>query len=596
MNMLNRTTQLRMRRTVRRRQKLVEAAAEAAEKSFETDLIGRFDHLLKVKRFTFGWMALAILAIACTVVQTLTLSAYYQTVQPTTGGTYNEGIVGTYSNANPLFATGSVDVAVSHLIFAGLLKYNSHNQLVGDLASDYSVGRAGRQYIVKLRPNLTWQDGKPLTAEDVVFTYHLIQNPDVQSPLLASWQNISVSALDKYTVAFDLPNVFSAFPYSLTTGILPEHILANVPAAELRSDSFNTTKPIGAGPFAWQAIQVGTNTDPDKVVDLIALQPFANYAGGAPKLSGFVLHAFGSQQQMISAFERRDINAMAGLDSLPAKLKKASGVSTVSFPSTAAVMSFFKTSSGVLADQQVRQALVQGSDTAAVLNNLSYGTRPVREPFLIGQLGYNRDFQQAGYNPTAANAILDQAGWVRSQNGMRSKAGQPLAFQLYAEETSENRHTADILVRNWRALGANVTPVLQSLTDFQTTLEFHNYDALLYGVSIGIDPDVFAYWDSSQANILSNTRINFSEYKSTVADASLEAGRTRLDPVLRTIKYKPFLQAWQNDAPALGLYQPRFLYVTRGTVYGLSEHTLNVDTDRYNSVADWEIRTTKVTN
>jgi len=151
-------------------------------------------------------------------------------------------------------------------------------------------------------------------------------------------------------------------------------------------------------------------------------------------------------------------------------------------------------------------------------------------------------------------------------------------------------------VRNWRALGANVTPVLQSLTDFQTTLEFHNYDALLYGVSIGIDPDVFAYWDSSQANILSNTRINFSEYKSTVADASLEAGRTRLDPVLRTIKYKPFLQAWQNDAPALGLYQPRFLYVTRGTVYGLSEHTLNVDTDRYNSVADWEIRTTKVTN
>jgi len=574
----------------------MEAAAEAAEKSFETDLIGRFDHLLKVKRFTFGWLLLAMLGIFCTISQTVTLSAYYQTAQPTTGGIYNEGIVGTYSNANPLFATGSVDTTVSRLLFAGLMKYDSHNQLVGDLASGYTVDKTGKHYVVKLQPNLTWQDGQPLTAEDVVFTFHLIQNPDVGSPLLSSWQNIAITAPDKHTVTFDLPNVFSAFPYSLTTGILPEHILATVPASQLRSAAFNSTKPVGAGAFAWQAIQVGTNTDPDKVVSLIALRPFTKHQGGTPKLSGFVLHVFGSEPEMIHAFQRRDINAMAGLKEVPAGLRNKSDVNALSFSSTAAVMSFFKTSSGVLADTQVRQALVQSADTAAIIDDLDYGTRPVREPLLLGQLGYNAEYQQGAYNPAAANALLDKDGWVRGAHGLRSKDGQPLAFQLYAEDTSENRQTATVLAKNWLALGAKVTPVLQSLADFQTTLEFHNYDALLYGVSIGIDPDVFAYWDSSQAGVLSASRLNFSEYRSSVADASLEAGRTRLDPTLRAIKYKPFLETWQSDAPALGLYQPRFLYITRGTVYGLTEHTLNVDADRYNSVANWEIRTTKVTN
>ncbi|HSX16433.1 MAG TPA: ABC transporter substrate-binding protein [Candidatus Saccharimonadales bacterium] len=595
MNLLDRATQLRMRRVFRRRQKQVEAAATAAEKSIDANFVGRFDRLLKVKRFAFGWLTLALLAILCTVVQTLALSSLYQTVQPSPGGIYNEGLVGTYSNANPLYATGSVDLAVSHLIFAGLLKYDDQNSLVGDLASSYSVDETGKHYVVKLLPNLTWQDGQPLTANDIVFTYHLIQNPDVGSPLLPSWQGIAVAAKDKFTINFDLPNAFSAFPYSLTTGILPQHILGSVPAAQLRSDPFNTTHPVGAGPFAWQAIQVSNNTDPDKVVDLIALKPFAAYAGGTPRLSGFVLHAYGAGTEMVRAFKHRDINAMAGLNDVP-KGVAAKDVVVSNFSSTAAVMAFFKTAGGVLADAQVRQALVQGANTKAVLAGLGYNTKPVKEPFLNGQLGYDPAYAQGKYSPSAVNAILDKAGWVRGKNGLRYKDNQPLSFHFYAEDTAENQRTMQALTHSWSALGIQAVPVLQSLTDFQTTLEVHPYDALLYSISIGVDPDVFAYWDSSQADIRSNSRLNFSEYKSAGADASLEAGRTRLDPVLRTVKYKPFLQAWQTDAPALGLYQPRFLYITRGPVYGLTEHTLNTDVDRYNSVASWQIHTAKVTN
>ena len=148
----------------------------------------------------------------------------------------------------------------------------------------------------------------------------------------------------------------------------------------------------------------------------------------------------------------------------------------------------------------------------------------------------------------------------------------------------------------WLAAGVQMVPEFLSSADFQGTLSQHNYEAVLYGISIGVDPDVFVYWDSSQADVRSSNRLNLSEYKNATADAALEAGRTRTNPALRVVKYKPFLTAWQQDNPALGLYQPRSLYLTNGTVYGLNVHTLNSPTDRYSNVENWKIRLAKVTN
>ena len=88
---------------------------------------------------------------------------------------------------------------------------------------------------------------------------------------------------------------------------------------------------------------------------------------------------------------------------------------------------------------------------------------------------------------------------------------------------------------------------------------------------------------------------NLSEYKNTEADTALSAGRTRLDPVLRRVKYAPFLAAWQTDVPAVGLYQPRDLYITNGTVFGLTTSNINSSADRYNNVNNWEIVEAKVT-
>lgn len=592
----DRATRLRLRRLFRRRQRQMENAAQEAEAQFETNLIARFDRLLQVKRFALGWTLLVALLVFCTVAQTMALSSFYQTTQPVAGGVYNEGIVGSYSNANPIYATGAVDSAVSRLLFAGLLKYDDRNTLTGDLASSFNVDASGRQYTVTLKPGLQWHDGKPLTAEDVVFTYHTIQNPDATSPLLSAWQGIQVSATNATTVRFDLPSTLSSFPHSLTTGIIPQHILGNIPANQLRSSNFNTIHPVGAGPYAWRTLETSNTANPDKATTFIALTPFENYTSGTPALGSFIVRAYPNKERLVAAFRDREVNAMAGLTEVPKELSNDKSIEVHNFPSSAAQMTFFKTSEGVLSEVAVRQALVKGADTKAILDGLPYQARPVNEALLIGQLGYDGKYQQSGYDPVAAQAQLQAAGWVTGKDGVRTKNGQQLTFRLYTQDTPENKYVVGKLVANWRAIGVHVVPFIQQNTDFQTTLKLHNYDALLHGVSIGADPDVYAYWDSTQADIRSATRLNFSEYKSSAADAALESGRTRTDPALRVIKYRPFLQAWQTDAPALGLYQPRFLYITRGPVYDLEQHTLNSETDRYNSVAEWKIHTAKVTN
>jgi peptide/nickel transport system substrate-binding protein len=586
---------LRFRRKLRQTERQVEGLGGQAERDLERYFFKRFARLRPVRRFVLSWMLLLLVLIIGVIGQNFNLSNYYQTLRPVPGGIYNEGILGTFTTANPLYATSDVDQSVSKLLFAGLFTYNQQNQLVGDLASGYSVDSKGTTYTVQLKPRLTWQDGQPLTSADVVYTYQAIQNPDAQSPLQANWQGISVKATSPTTVTFTLPNTLASFPYTLTNGIVPQHILGNVPPADLRTADFSNVHPVGAGPFAWSGVQV-SGTDPENAEEQVALKPFSGYQGSAPKLEEYVVHAYGDQTQLAQAFKQGGLNAASGFSEEPSSLKTMSSLQQHSFLLTAGTYTFFKTTNGVLSDAKVRQALVQGANEPQIIGQLGFSTLPVTEPLLKDQLAYNATDQQATYNFTAAAAALTADGWMPGSNGIRTKAGQSLSFTLSAEDTPEYRTVTKLLQQQWRRLGVNMQVQLQDSEDFQTTLSYHDYDAVLYGISIGVDPDVFVYWDSSQADIRSTNRLNLSEWKNPTADTALESGRTRLDPALRTIKYQPFLQAWQQDAPALGLYQPRYLYVTNGSVYGLNDMTLNAATDRYANVQNWEVHEAKVTN
>jgi peptide/nickel transport system substrate-binding protein len=582
----------RFRRQLKRQQRQVEHLSANAEETLERNFWRRLAHLQTVRRFVAGWIVLMALIIGCLVAQFQSLSNYYQKLEPVPGGIYTEGMVGSITNINPIYATNDVDRSLSRLLFAGLLTYDANGKLVPCLASSYQVAADSKTYTVHLKHGLTWQDGKPITASDVAFTFNTIKDPDAQSPLLSAWQRIAITTPDPYTVQFVLPSALADFPYMLTTGIVPKHLLAVINPVDLRSADFNTITPVGAGPFMWHGLQVSGNNPADSE-EQVALLPFSHYVLGEPKLDEFIMRAYTSEDHLRQVFQSGQLSAAAGLSSVPAD--KPDGTQVHSLIMSAGTYVFFKTTSGVLADAKVRQALVLASKPDDILGSLGYMTRPVVSPLLAGQLAFNKAYAQKTGDLTAARLLLQQDGWLPGTNGIFTKNNQPLTFNMIATDTPEYQKVTDRLRSQWRALGAKVHVQLVTTNDYNSVLANHDYDATLYGIAIGQDPDVYAYWDSSQADVRSNNRLNLSEWNNKTADDALESGRTRLDPRLRAVKYAPFLQAWQQDAPALGLYQPRFLYLTRGTVYGLTTQQIDVGTSRYNGIQNWEIRSARVT-
>ncbi|MDQ3094270.1 MAG: peptide ABC transporter substrate-binding protein [bacterium] len=571
-----------------KRRRMLRAGDDAnalADKHF----FNRLSQVSGIRRFLASWLALMLLLIFGVGWQVMSLGRYYLQLQPAQGGTFREGVLGSYTNANPIYATSVADSSISALIFSGLLSYNTENALTPSLAESWSVDDSGKTYTLKIRNNLKWHDGQQFTVEDVLYTFETIQDADARSPLFRNWQGVSVTSTDPSTVVFTLSSALSGFEHSLTTGIIPKHLLSKIEPAQLRSANFNTIKPVGTGPFKMSSVDV-SGSSVDNRQEIISLSRYDNFHLGTPEIENYVLRVFRNGSQLLQAFNNRELNAAIGLSSTDIDVNQESLV-VYNIPQLSAVMLFMNNSSPFLNDVKVRQALVQSTNVPEILKSIGYPLIQVDQPFLRGQVGYDKSYAQYGYDLEAANKLLDESGWIKNSSGIREKDGKQLKFRLFSQSLAEYALVVQKLQDQWRSIGVEIDAILQPEEDLQTgAIARHDYDALLYGISIGPDSDVYPYWHSSQADPRSPTRLNLSEFKNTAADNALEAGRSRTDDALRALKFKPFSENWKSQAPAIGLYQPRFLYVVRGQLSGFAPNRLNSVSDRFRNVHEWTIR------
>lgn len=583
----------KVRRIFRRKKKQVIALSEQADQQIDQLLFRRLTRLANIRRFLTAWIGLLVIITFGVALQIRAVGSYYLKDAAVEGGTYKEGIIGSFTNANPLYASGQVDSAVSKLIFSSLFTYNERNELVGDLADSYVVNPKNDVYTVTLRQGIKWHDGTPFTSEDVLFTYHTIQNADAKSPLFSSWQGVKVSTPDPLTVVFELPSAFSPFIYSLTNGIVPKHKLQDKPVASLRSENFNTIEAIGTGPFKMSSINV-TGTKPEEREEQVALVRYDEYHRGKAKLESVMIKSFHDEESLVKAFKARELNASATLSSALDEGADQS-VKTYNIPLTSIVMLFFNTASESLNDTKTRLALLKATDIEMIKSAIPYDLKPANAPLLIGQLGYDAERVQHGMNVEESKKLLDEAGWILNENGIRYKNEKALSIRLVAQNLAEYSIVSQLVQAQWEDLGVQVEVTLKTDEDIQSgALADHSqYDVLLHGIAIGKDPDVFAYWHSTQVDVRSQ-KLNFSEYKNKVADEALESGRTRIDPAIRAVKYRAFLEAWRDEAPAVALYQPRYKFVVRGTFEGFEYSEYNSAVDRYATITNWMIRQDKV--
>jgi peptide/nickel transport system substrate-binding protein len=178
------------------------------------------------------------------------------------------------------------------------------------------------------------------------------------------------------------------------------------------------------------------------------------------------------------------------------------------------------------------------------------------------------------------------------KGSVREKKGQKLIVTIATTKNPQYEKSLEVLAGQWRKLGVQVNTNVVDTTDpssnfVQNILQPRSYDVLLYELFIGADPDVYAYWHSSQVG---TSGYNFSNYANGAADDALSSARSRLEPELRNVKYKAFARQWIADVPAIGLYQPVMEYIYSKHVRAIDpSSTLISPYDRYANILDWNV-------
>lgn len=562
----------------------VKHAEGATQRHASRFILRRIENVRLVMTEIMIWLAAIALLIAGLGIQYSWNSQGSKKDGAKSGGVYVEGVIGNISTLNPLLAASEPEQAVSRLLFSSLYNYDVTGALHTDLAESMAV-KDDKVYTIKLR-NAVWHDGKKLTAEDVVYTINLIKNPQVRSPLRVNWLDISARAIDDSTVEFMLPAVYAGFSHALTFPVIPKHILQTVSPSSMREADFSSN-PVGSGPFAVKRVQTSESTSS---TDVVRMEPNTKYYGAVSTLSRLELRAYGNESLLVKAVNSGEVSAASGLSLSAADNIKPKQYSTKHWLLNKGVYLLMNNRSQTLQDARVRQALRYATDTSSIRATVGDNVARLDTPILQSQIAQKLP-AAPDYNLDKAKALLKEAGWTYNQGQWKGKDGRPLAVAVTTSSgRDEYKKIVDALKQQWSKLGVDVQlreiDTSSTTTSFvQSVLQPRDYDALLYELELGADPDVFAYWHSSQA---SASGYNFANYSNRTVDNDLVGGRSRTNSALRAAKYIQFVNQWLNDAPAIGLYQSVGSYVlNNGASIVEPRGSLNTMNDRYADVTTW---------
>lgn len=562
----------------------VKHAEGATQRHASRFILRRIENVRLVMTEIMIWLAAIALLIAGLGIQYSWNSQGSKKDGAKSGGVYVEGVIGNISTLNPLLAASEPEQAVSRLLFSSLYNYDVTGALHTDLAESMAV-KDDKVYTIKLR-NAVWHDGKKLTAEDVVYTINLIKNPQVRSPLRVNWLDISARAIDDSTVEFMLPAVYAGFSHALTFPVIPKHILQTVSPSSMREADFSSN-PVGSGPFAVKRVQTSESTSS---TDVVRMEPNTKYYGAVSTLSRLELRAYGNESLLVKAVNSGEVSAASGLSLSAADNIKSKQYSTKHWLLNKGVYLLMNNRSQTLQDARVRQALRYATDTSSIRATVGDNVARLDTPILQSQIAQKLP-AAPDYNLDKAKALLKEAGWTYNQGQWKGKDGRPLAVAVTTSSgRDEYKKIVDALKQQWSKLGVDVQlreiDTNSTTTSFvQSVLQPRDYDALLYELELGADPDVFAYWHSSQA---SASGYNFANYSNRTVDNDLVGGRSRTNSALRAAKYIQFVNQWLNDAPAIGLYQSVGSYVlNNGASIVEPRGSLNTMNDRYADVTTW---------
>lgn len=518
----------------------------------------------KVFRQKAASCAVFFLAVACLLLLPAAEDAFAAPGadrQPEYGGKILMGSIGEPSNLIPYLASDSASAEVAGLLYTSPLEYDRNFNIIKCAAEEWEVSEDGTFMRFKLKEGLVWQDGHPLTADDVTFTYNLMIDPKTPTAYAADFLNVKEYRQTgplSFEVRYDAPYARAAITWMHP--ILPRHVLEHENIASTRY----ARNPIGAGPFKLKSWEPGSR---------IVLEANERYFKGRPYLDEVIYRIIPDTTTMF-------LEARAGrLDfvglSPQQYLRQTGGEwwekhwNKYKYLASGYTFLGLNQKSPFFQDRRVRQALSCAVDRQGIIKGALLGMGEAAfGPYKPGTWVYNTSLKPYDYDPEKARRLLAEAGWLPGKDGVLEKDGLRFEFTILVNQGNNERiKVAVILQQMFRAVGVKVSiRTVEWAAFLKEFVDTRKFDALILAWNILDDPDIFDVWHSSAA---AGNGLNFVGFCNEEVDRLLERGRASADRAERKRLYDRFQQILHEEQPYLFLYVPYSLPMVQSRFHGI---------------------------
>ena len=484
--------------------------------------------------------------------------------QPVDGGTLTMSSFSDIVNINPIYINDTSSGDLEQFLFAKLYDLNRNGDVTAEpwsLAAEApKISEDGKTYTVKLKDSAKWSDGQPVTADDIIFTFDTIRNPDAGAPGISLYDKVDkIEKVEDKTVNIKLKQVFAPFQYTLVSELVPAHVLKDVPVKELQKNAFGTdpAKTVTSGPWKWTSWKQG---------DSHVLDANPNYWGEVkPHISQIIYKIYADQNTEVQALLKGDTDHISAIPVTQVKAVEAKGeINIIEKPGAQyEYLQFnfnkknFPDNYGLFDGQKTRQALAYAINRQGLVDNVLKGVGKVMNaPFLPDTWADPKDAAvNYEYSADKAKQLLAEDGWVAGKDGILEKDGHRFSFELqYNAGNSRREQVAAVIQQNLKDVGIEVKP---KAIDFSAWIDQNvtpgKYQALLLAWSLNTpDPDSESVFSSKYFPPAGQ---NSGWYKNEKLDKLWVDGYSTVDQEKRKEIYKEVAKEISTDLPYVFLYQ-----------------------------------------
>jgi peptide/nickel transport system substrate-binding protein len=462
--------------------------------------------------------------------------------------TFVESSIGDARRLNPIIANDAASGTINDQVFNGLVKYDKDIKLIGDLAERWDISNNGKTVTFYLRKGVKWHDGAEFTAEDCLFTYQKLVDPNVVTPYSSSYMDVKkAEAAGKYVFRVTYKEPFSPALESWGMGMIPKHILAG---KNMNTDAFNRN-PTGTGPYKFKEWIAGQK---------IVLVANDDYFEGRPKIDQFIYRIIPDSATMFQELLSGGVDMM-GLNPLQYLRKSETrrikeNYHKYRYPANGFTYMAYNLRNPLFSEVGVRQALSYAINRQSIIDGIVLGLgRPCTGPFSYVSWAYNPNARSYAYDPERARRMLAEAGWKASDaGGILQKDNRPFRFTIMTNQGNNERiRTAEIIQQNMKAVGIEVNIRVMEWQAFLEQIDKHSFDAILLGWNMSRDPDLYDIWHSSKTK---KGEYNFIGYNNAEVDRLLVEGRRIFDLEKRKKIYYRIHAILADEQPYAFLYVP----------------------------------------